>query len=133
MNNSYEISTDPTRLDLPFIVAALDTTYWAAGRTRDVIEKSLTGSLCFGAYVAGTTEQVAFARVVTDCATFAWVCDVFVDPAHRARGLGKRLIAEITRHPDLCNVTMYLGTKDAHGLYEKFGFAKWELMRRPKP
>ena len=130
--NSYQISTDRTRLNTEFIVAALNTTYWAAGRSREVIEKSLAGSLCFGVYSADTRAQVGFARVVTDRATFAWICDVYVDPAHRAQGLGKRLMTEIVQHPDLCNVTMYLGTKDAHGLYEKFGFTKWDLMRRAK-
>lgn len=129
--NDYEISTDSTLLNTEFIVAALHTTYWAAGRTREVIEKSIAGSLCFGVYAADTHTQVGFARVVTDRATFAWICDVYVDPAHRARGLGKRLITEIVQHPDLRNATMYLGTKDAHGLYEKYGFAKWELMRKP--
>jgi GNAT superfamily N-acetyltransferase len=88
--------------------------------------------LCFGAYLADTRQQVGFARVVTDGATFSWVCDVFVDPAHRGHGLGKRLVAEILAHPRIAAGTVYLGTKDAHGLYEKFGFVRWELMRRPR-
>ena len=85
--NSYQISTDRTQLNTEFIFTALNTTYWAAGRSREVIEKSLAGSLCFGVYAANTRAQVGFARVVTDRATFAWICDVYVDPAHRAQGL----------------------------------------------
>ena len=129
--DNYQISTDPTQLNTEFIITALNTTYWAAGRTREVIEKSIAGSLCFGVYAVDTHAQVGFARVVTDRATFAWICDVYVDPAHRTRGLGKRLMTEIVQHPDLEKVAMYLGTKDAHKLYEKYGFAKWELMRKP--
>jgi GNAT superfamily N-acetyltransferase len=129
----YLISTDSTLLDADFVARSLNTTYWAAGRTRAVIEKSIAGSLCFGAYIEGTKEQVAFARVVTDRSTFAWICDAFVDPGHRSRGLGKRLMSEIVQHPDLRDVTMYLGTKDAQGLYTKFGFTAWGLMRRGAP
>ena len=129
----YFISTDSTLLETDFLVRSLNTTYWAAGRSREVIEKSIAGSLCFGVYVEATNEQVAFARVVTDRSTFAWICDVFVDPSHRSRGLGKQLMSEIVQHPDLKSVTMYLGTRDAHGLYEKFGFTRWELMRRGLP
>ncbi len=128
----YFISTDPDLLDREFIVRSLRTTYWAGDRPREVIEKSLAASLAFGAYTAATREQVGFARVVTDRATFAWICDVVVAPDHRGRGLGKRLVQAIVGHPDLATVTMYLGTRDAHGLYERFGFANWQLMRRPK-
>ena len=129
----YVISTDSTRLDAGFVERSLHTTYWAAGRTREAIEKSIAGSLCFGVYLEDSKEQVGFARVVTDRSTFAWICDVFVDPSHRSRGLGKQLMSEIVQHPDLKSVTMYLGTRDAHGLYEKFGFTRWELMRRGLP
>jgi GNAT superfamily N-acetyltransferase len=95
-----------------------------------VVEKSLLCSLCFGAYLTGTKEQVGFARVVTDRATISWVCDVFVDPKHRACGLGKRLISEIVGHPDLAATMMILGTKDAHGLYGRFGFERRKMMQR---
>jgi GNAT superfamily N-acetyltransferase len=128
----YFISTEPALLDHDFIARWLRTTYWAADRPEEIIEKSLASSLCFGVYVIETKEQVGFARVVTDSATFAWICDVFVEPAHRARGLGKRLMNEILVHPDLATTAMYLGTKDAHGLYERYGFARSELMRRPR-
>jgi GNAT superfamily N-acetyltransferase len=112
------------------LVRSLQSTYWAATRTREVIIESLSSSLCFGAYVVETKQQVGFARVVTDGATFSWLCDVFVDSEHRSRGLGKRLVAEIIEHPKVKVGSVFLGTKDAHGLYEKFGFSRWELMRR---
>jgi GNAT superfamily N-acetyltransferase len=129
----YFISTDPARLDHDFIARSLATTYWAAGRPREVLERAITSSLCFGAYVVTTNEQVGFARVVTDRATFAWICDVFVANDHRGCGLGKRLVSEVVGHPDLATAKMYLGTKDAHGLYERFGFVNWQLMRRDPP
>jgi GNAT superfamily N-acetyltransferase len=128
----YFISTEPGLLNVDLISRWLRTTYWAANRPKEIVEKSLASSLCFGAYVIETKEQVGFARVVTDYATFAWICDVFVDPAHRARGLGKRLMSEIIAHPDLATTAMFLGTKDAQGLYERYGFAGSELMRRPR-
>jgi len=78
-------------------------------------------------------KQVGFARVVTDRATFAWLCDVFVDEAHRGRGLGKRLVESVVGHPDLEGLAIVLATRDAHGLYERFGFVRREMMRRPRP
>jgi GNAT superfamily N-acetyltransferase len=128
----YFISTDPSLLDHDFIVRSLNSTYWASDRPREVIERSLSVSLCFGAYAKATNQQVGFARVVTDRSTFAWICDVFVAPDHRSLGLGKRLVAEIVGHPDLATASMCLGTKDAHGLYEPFGFVRLEMMRRGK-
>jgi len=130
----YFISTDPTLLDHDFIAKSLQSTYWAAERPKEIIDKSLTSSLCFGAYITDSKVQVGFARVVTDSATFAWICDVVVDPAHRARGLGKRLMQEIVGHPELSTAMMILGTRDAHGLYERYGFQRREMMqRRIKP
>jgi GNAT superfamily N-acetyltransferase len=129
----YFISTNAALLDHDFIVRSLATTYWATGRPREIVEKSIAGSLCFGAYLADSKEQVGFARVVTDRATFAWICDVFVTENHRGCGLGKRLMSEVVSHPDLATARMYLGTKDAHGLYERYGFVNWQLMRRVPP
>lgn len=127
----YEISTDPKRLDLQFVVCSLQTTYWAEGRTREAILESFRGSLVFGVYAVAGGEQVGFARIITDGVTFSWLCDVFVVSVHRGRGLGKRLVAEVLAHPRVKDTRVYLGTKDAHGLYEKFGFTRWELMRHP--
>lgn len=126
----YLISTDPKLLDIDFVVNALQSTYWAGGRAREVIVASLSTSFCFGVYEAETRSQVGFARVVSDTATFSWICDVFIDPAHRARGLGKRLMTEIVGDPRFRGTNIFLGTKDAHGLYERYGFQRWELMRR---
>ena len=126
----YLITTDRNALDVNFVISALQSTYWAGDRSRETIISSLAASLCFGAYDAASGEQVGLARVVTDGATFSWLCDVFVAPAHRGRGLGKRLVTEVLAHPSVSGTRVYLGTKDAHGLYERFGFQRSELMRR---
>src|SRR5215212_11696024 len=94
------ISTDPAKLDVDWIHRSLsERAYWALGRSRTAVEASIRGSLCFGAYDGD--RQVGFARVVTDAATFAWVCDVFVDESARARGSGKALIRAIVEEPRL--------------------------------
>lgn len=120
-------------VQLEFVVNSLQSTYWARGRSREAIAASLAMSICFGAYESATGNQVGFARVVTDGVTFSWLCDVFVAPEHRARGLGQRLVAEVLAHPRVAMTKVYLGTRDAHGLYERFGFQRWELMRRAPP
>lgn len=128
----YFISTNQSLLDHDFIVRSLNSSYWASERPKEVIERSLTSSLCFGVYAKETNQQVGFARVVTDRATFSWICDVFVAPEHQGFGLGKKLMVEILQHPDLASTAMFLGTRDAHGLYERFGFVRLEMMRRGK-
>ena len=119
----YEISTDRERLDLDRIHRFLSTqAYWSPGVRREVVERSVAGSLAFGVYAPGG-EQVGFARVVTDYATFAWLADVYIEAGHRAQGLAKRLVAEVLEHPDLQGLRRWmLGTKDAHDLYRRFGF-----------
>jgi len=126
--SNYIISDDPSLLDIDFIVHSLHSTYWAGDRPRDMIIESIRCSLCLGAYCA--KQQVGFARVVTDGVTFSWLCDVFTDPLHRSQGLGKRLVAEVIRHPKIGQTRIYLATRDAHGLYEKFGFMPREVMFR---
>jgi GNAT superfamily N-acetyltransferase len=117
----FEISCDTARLDVPLIHDFLRTSYWAEGRSLAVVQRSIENSLCFGAYSGG--EQIAFARVITDRAVFAYLADVFVVPKFRRRGVSKALIAAILSHPDLQTLrTFLLGTKDAHGLYAQFGF-----------
>ena len=118
------ISTDPADLDLDWLVPALsERAYWALGRSRETVEASIRGSLCFGAYDdADGGRQVGFARVVTDLATYGWVCDVFVDESARGRGLGKALMAAIVAEPRLAGCRLQLTTRDAAGLYEQFGF-----------
>lgn len=98
-------------------------TYWSPGIPWERFEKACHGSLCFGARTGG--QQVGFARVVTDRATFAWLCDVYVAPAARGSGAGKALVAGVIAHPDLLNLRNFvLATGDAHGLYERFGFER---------
>jgi len=127
----YTISTNPDLLDLGFIHDFLSTkSYWAQGRSRETVALSIRSSLCFGVY-APDGRQAGFARAVTDHATFAWVCDVFVDEAHRGKGLGKRLIQAVVTHPDLAAVKrLVLGTRDAHELYRRYG--GFESLRNPE-
>ena len=119
--DGYLISTDRTRLDVEFIHEFLsNSAYWAQGRPLDVVQRSIEGSLCFGIY--NGPRQVGFARVVTDRATFAWLCDLFVVEAHRGQGLGKWLVECIVAHPDLKALRIFLlATRDAHELYRCHG------------
>ncbi len=124
---AYLISTDPSLLDVDAVHAYLTRSYWAQGIPRDVVARALTHSLCFGLYHepadGGARTQVGLARVITDRATYAYLCDVYVREEHQGRGLGKRLIGAIMRHPDLQGLRrLGLFTRDAHGLYEGFGF-----------
>ncbi len=118
----FTISTDPACLDLDVIHRYLsEDSFWAAGIPREVLERAIAGSLCFGVYDGG--KQIGFARVVTDAATFAYLCDVFVLKPYRGRGLSKWLMECVIAHPALQGLRRFvLVTKDAHGLYEKFGF-----------
>ena len=131
-NKDHFISTEAALLDLDFICAALAGSYWARDRPRAVIERSIGSSLCFGLYEKEGRRQVGFARVVTDGATFSWLCDVVIDERHRNMGLGKFLVASVVAHPSVSGTTCHLGTRDAHGLYERFGFARSEQMKRPR-
>ncbi|HKH77179.1 MAG TPA: GNAT family N-acetyltransferase [Rubrobacteraceae bacterium] len=118
----YLISTDKSRLDLGVVHDFLSTSYWAVGVPLEVVERSIENSLVFGVY--GGEEQVGFARVVTDYATFAYLADVFVLESHRGRGLGKWLIEAVVSHPNLRGLRRWmLATGDAHELYRKYGFA----------
>ncbi len=132
-NKDHFVSTEAALLDLDFICAALAGSYWARDRPRPVVERSIRNSLCFGLYGKRSRMQLGFARVVTDGATFSWRCDVVIDARHRKKGLGKFLVSSVIAHPDVSGTTCLLGTRDAHGLYEKFGFARSEQMRRPRP
>jgi GNAT superfamily N-acetyltransferase len=119
---SVEISTDPSRLDRDMIFRYLsEEAYWARGRSRELIDRSIEHSMPFGAYADG--RQVGFARVVTDRATFAWLADVFVLPDQRGQGIGKRLVEAVLSHPELVPMKRwFLATADAHGLYRRYGF-----------
>jgi GNAT superfamily N-acetyltransferase len=117
----YLISTDKSKLDLEVIHTFLSTeSYWAQGRPMEVVRASIDGSLCFGVYDG--ERQVGFARVVTDGATFAWVCDVFVVQAYRGRGLSKWLVESVVAGLDQAGVRrILLATRDAHELYRRYG------------
>jgi GNAT superfamily N-acetyltransferase len=120
--DGFSVSTDPARLDLSMTHEFLSKrSYWAAGITIDLVRRSVENSICFGLY--HHDRQIGFARVVTDRATFAYLGDVFVHEDYRNRGLSKWLLACVMRHPDLQGLRrIMLGTRDAHGLYEQFGF-----------
>lgn len=119
--DGYEISTDPQRLDPPAIHAFLTRCYWSTGIPQEVVARALRGSLCFGLYHGGT--QVGMARVITDRATFAYLCDVYVLEEHRGRGLGRWLLEVVMAQPDLQGVRRFvLVTRDAHRLYAPAGF-----------
>ena len=120
--NTYTISTDPQKMDVDVIYSYLSRSYWAEGRTKATVEKSLRNSLNFGVFDE-KDAQVGFARVITDYATFAYLADVFILEEHRGHGLSKRLMETIMAHPDLQGLRRWsLATRDAHGLYEQFGF-----------
>ena len=122
---AYEISTDPARLDVTAIHAYLTRSYWSPGIPLDVVERAIRHSLCFGAYECRGGAQVGFARVVTDHATFGYLCDVYVLEAHRGHGLGKRMMREVMAHPALTGARrVMLATRDAHGLYARNGFVE---------
>jgi len=118
---AYEISLDPGRMDVEAAHAFLSKTYWAAGIPLPVLRKAIENSLCVAAFAG--TEQVGFARVVSDRATFAYLADVYVLEGHRGQGLSKRLVAALLGHPDLQGLRrLMLVTRDAQELYGKFGF-----------
>lgn len=127
----YEVSTDPARIDLDYVHRYLSQeSYWAGAIPRDVVARSVANALSFGLY-APDGAQVGFARVITDRATFAWLPDVFIDPAQQGLGLGKALIDVLVAHPDLQNLRRFmLATADAHSLYERYGFTAVERPER---
>lgn len=118
---TIEISTDRSRLDVAMIHAFLSDSYWVPGIARANVEKCIENSLCFGVYADG--RQIGFARVVTDYVRLAHLLDVFVLPEFRGHGIAKLLMDNILSHPDLTTIARYtLSTRDAHGLYEQYGF-----------
>lgn len=117
----YTISTDKAQLDIAIIHDYLcNVSYWANGRLLPTVQKSIEHSLCFGLYY--DNDQVGFARVVTDYATFGWLCDVFILDEHRGQGLAKRLVENIVNHPEIVHIQrLILATGDAHELYRRYG------------
>jgi len=128
--DDYFISDDATMLDLDAVHGFLSRSYWATGIPRTTVEKSVRHSMCFGVYTA-ERRQVGFARVITDRATFAYLCDVYIDEGHRGKGLSKRLMEAVLAHPDLQGLRRFcLLTRDAQGLYAQFGFSEFPMPSR---
>lgn len=126
----FVLSTDPARLDLGLIHRYLsEESYWARGIPYEVVRRSIENSICFGIYQE--SQQVAFSRVISDLATYAWIGDVFVLPTQRKQGLGKWLVEAMLQHPDLQGLRRWtLATGDAHGLYARYGFKPVEQPER---
>jgi ribosomal protein S18 acetylase RimI-like enzyme len=121
--DGYVISTDAARLDLAAMHAYLTRSYWSPGIPLATVERAARNSLCFGLYEQASGKQVGLARVVTDYATFAYLCDVYVLEDHRGRGLAKQMMRTVMSHPALTGARRaMLGTRDAHGLYRQFDF-----------
>jgi GNAT superfamily N-acetyltransferase len=135
--DGYVVDDDPTRLNVNFIHQWLSTeSYWALGREPDTTERALANSLNLGLY-GPDGQQAGFCRWVTDRATFAWLCDVFVASSHRGHGLGVFLVGTAVAHADVEGLRLVLGTRDAHELYRRFGFdavaAPDRWMEVPRP
>lgn len=129
MTNNFYISTDKSKLDVELIHNFLtNDSYWAKGRSLKTVCKSIEHSLCFGVYQGNSL--VGFARVVTDYSVIAWIMDLFILNEYRKKGLSKMLMDAIMNHPELQNLQRWgLGTQDAHGLYEQYGF---QIVKRPE-
>ena len=136
-HDGYQISDDPVRLDIDVVHRWLsEDAYWSLGRTAETTRGAIAGSVNFGLYTADGT-QVGYARAVTDRATFAWLCDVYVDPAARGAGLGTWFVGAVCEEIGTWGTRrVILATRDAHGLYAKFGFGalvepeRWMELRR---
>jgi GNAT superfamily N-acetyltransferase len=125
----FTISTDKTKMDIPVIHRYITRSYWAEGIPVETIQKAVEGSLCFGVFHG--EKQIGLARVITDAATFAYLCDVFIDESYRGKGLGKWLMGTILRHESLQGLRrIALTTKDAHGLYSQYGFTPLPIPER---
>jgi GNAT superfamily N-acetyltransferase len=123
----YLLTDNSKSVDLEFVTRELQKTYWAKGRTKNSIKKSITNSFNFSLFK--DKEQIGYLRVVSDGVLFAWICDFVISKKYRGQGLGKWMFARIMKHPALKVKNRLLKTKDAHKLYEKFSFRKDECMR----
>jgi GNAT superfamily N-acetyltransferase len=135
MGTDFFISTDKTKIDIDLVYNYLNQeSYWAKHVPMDIVVRSIKNSFCFGVYKKENNyaiAQIGFARVITDKATFGYLADVFILEEYRGRGLSKWLMEEIMAHPELQGFRSWmLGTKDAHGLYERFGFKKLQNSER---
>ncbi|UCC78483.1 MAG: GNAT family N-acetyltransferase [Candidatus Zixiibacteriota bacterium] len=126
--DNYLVTDDKKIIDIDFVTAELNKTYWAEGRSREMTAKSIEHSVFFS--MLDGDRMIGFARIVTDYSTFAWLCDVYVHPDYRGNGLGVWLMDCVYSHPSTDVWVNLLATRDAHGLYEKFGFERKECMLR---
>jgi N-acetylglutamate synthase-like GNAT family acetyltransferase len=127
--DGYLISTDKSKIDVQTVHHFISKSYWAEGIPKDVLQRSIDNSLCFAIY--HQDKLVGFARVISDAATFAYLADVFIVPEERGRGLSGWLMKVIVDHPQLKGLRRFiLATKDAHGLYAKFGFTPFDKPER---
>ena len=134
--DDFTVTTDKSKIDVAYVHRFLTHSYWAENIPVEVVRRSVSGSLCFAVLHSG--EQVGFARVITDEATFAYLADVFIDEAYRGRGLSKWLMEVILAYPGLQGLRrIMLGTRDAHGLYSRYGFGpltagdRWMQLHNP--
>lgn len=124
MIKGYKISANKNDLDFSVVYQFIASSYWAKGIPQTTMQRAIENSLCFGVFTE-RNQQVGFARVISDYATYAYLADVFILEGHRGKGLSKWLVAEILNHADLQGLRRFnLVTRDAHGLYEQFGFAR---------
>ena len=119
---NYYILDDKDKLQINRVVELLNNTYWAASRPKHIVEESIKNSICYGVYDEDTNILIGFARVITDYATTYYLSDVIVDENYRGNGIGKALIERVTEDPRYMGMKGLLLTKDAHGLYKKYGF-----------
>jgi len=120
--NDYTISNDKKLISAVKVHAFLVKSYWAQNRSLETVKRSIKNSICFGVFYK--KELVGFARIVTDLAVMYWLCDVWIEEEHRKKGIGKKLMETVVNNESLKKLTGILRTKDAQGLYEKFGFAR---------
>lgn len=135
--NEFIISTEKSKINIEYVHNFLSRSYWSSGIPVKTVKKAIKGSLCFGVY--HSDKQIGFARMITDRATFAYLADVFIDENYRRKGLSKWLMQAIMAHPDLQGLRrIMLPTKDAHGLYKKYGFTpltseeRWMQIHNPE-
>jgi GNAT superfamily N-acetyltransferase len=125
--DNYLLTDDKARLDFDAVYELLGATYWAAERSRETMRTAIEHSVCFSLFHEG--KQIGFGRVITDFATYNYLCDIIIAPGHCGRGLGKWLVETMLAHPALQSGPIYLRTKDAHELYRAFGFKDSRCMR----
>lgn len=124
--DTFSITTDPSKLQIETVYGLLADSYWAKNRDTSIIDKSISNSLCFS--VLDGNKQIGFVRVVTDCATFAYFCDIIIDPSYRGTGIGQWVMDNVLNHSAIRDARRkILLTKDAHTFYEKFGFHGLEV------